>query len=104
MALGPTTLLVYGILMILGGLLGARAGSRVSLTAGAGSGLLLLGAWLLTRFSVSAGLWMGALLALLLSATFGVRAKRTGKFMPAGMLLAVSVAALVLLLVSIRGA
>ena len=104
MAPGPTTLLVYVVLMILGGVMGARAGSKVSLAAGGGSGVLLLGAWLLTRFSLVAGLWLGAVLALLLSVTFGMRAKKAGKFMPAGMLFLVSVAALVLLVVSIRGA
>jgi len=97
---GPTTLLVYGVLMILGGVMGMRAGSKVSLYAGAGSGVLLLVAWYVTGIQLAAGLWIGAAISLLLCASFAMRLKKTGKFMPSGMLLAVSVVALVLLIVS----
>jgi uncharacterized membrane protein (UPF0136 family) len=91
-------LLVYGAFMILGGVMGARKGSRVSLYAGAGSGLLLLVAWFVTRTHLAAGLWLGVAVAALLCGVTGVRLARSGKFMPAGMLLAVSVVALVALL------
>jgi uncharacterized membrane protein (UPF0136 family) len=101
MGLGPTTLLVYGILMVLGGLMGLRAGSRASLYAGSGSGLLLLVAWLVTRVSPAAGLWMGLILTVLLTLTFAGRWKKTGKFMPAGLLLLVSLVALVVLAMSV---
>lgn len=104
MALGSMTLLVYGISMILGGLMGLRRGSKVSLYASAGSGVLLLVAWWIAGTYPGVGLGIGALIALLLSVIFGVRVKKTGKFMPAGMLLAVSGLALVLLAVSLRGA
>lgn len=98
MSLGPIVLVVYGMLMILGGLMGARAGSRVSLVAGAGSGVLLLVAWGITRSNMSAGLWMGELISLLLAVTFGARLARTRKVMPAGVLLVTSVIAFLLLL------
>jgi len=103
MTLGTATLLVYGLLMIAGGAMGARAGSKVSLAAGGGSGLLLLIAWLLAYNGIGAGIWLGTAIAFLLSVTFGMRLKKSGKFMPAGMLLVVSIAALVLLVISIRG-
>ena len=100
--MSPTTiLLVYGILMIAGGVMGLRAGSKVSLAAGAGSGVVLLAAWLLARTHLLAGLWVGAVVALLLSVTFAVRAAKTRKLVPAGALLGVSLAALLLLVVAI---
>ena len=42
--MGPAqlVLLIYAVLMILGGLMGTRAGSKASLYAGLGSGLALL--------------------------------------------------------------
>ena len=101
MALGPTTLLVYGVLMVLGGLMGLRAGSKTSLYAGAGSGVLLLVAWYVSRVNLAAGLWLGLVLTVLLAATFVGRWKKTGKFMPSGMLLLLSLVALVLLATSV---
>jgi len=97
MSLGPIVLLVYGIVMILGGLIGYLAGSRASLISGSVSGVLLLGAWFLARDHPALGLWGGVVLSALLSVVFGVRLAKTGKPMPAGALLAVSVAALALL-------
>ena len=101
MALGPTTLLVYGVLMVLGGLMGLRAGSKASLYAGSGSGVLLLVAWYVTRLNLPAGLWLGLVLTVLLTLTFAGRWKKTGKFMPAGMLLLLSLVALVVLAMSV---
>jgi uncharacterized membrane protein (UPF0136 family) len=97
MNLGPTVLLVYGILMLLGGLMGARAGSRVSLIAGVVSGLLLVGAWWLSRTQPTAGLWAGTFITFALCASFAMRLYKTGRFMPSGALLTVSVVALLLL-------
>jgi uncharacterized membrane protein (UPF0136 family) len=50
---GPIVLLAYGAFMVLGGVMGQRAGSRVSLYAGVGSGLLLTVAWFVTRARIS---------------------------------------------------
>ena len=97
MSLGPIVLLVYGIVMILGGLIGYLAGSKAALISGSVSGVLLLGAWFLARDHPALGLWGGDVLSALLSVVFGVRLAKTGKPMPAGALLAVSVAALALL-------
>ena len=95
--MGPIVLLVYAALMILGGLMGHRAGSKVSLYAGVGSGVVLLGVWFVTRSQLGVGLWIGAVVTLLLCISFGMRLAKTGKLMPAGGLLAISVVALLLL-------
>ncbi len=100
MSLGPVVLLVFGVLMVLGGLMGHRAGSKASLISGSLSGLVLLGAWFVSRDHMAAGLWIGVGVSALLSAVFGMRLAKTGKVMPAGGLLAVSVVALGLLVYS----
>jgi uncharacterized membrane protein (UPF0136 family) len=100
MSLGSTVLLAYGVLMVVGGLMGARAGSRASLMAGTGSGVVLLIAWFVARTHPAVGLWTGAVVSLLLCVTFTIRVRKTGKLMPAGLLLAVSLVACALLLAS----
>lgn len=98
MNLGPATLLIYAVLMLVGGFMGyARAGSKVSLIAGVASGILLLVSWIVTRSHLVAGLWMGAGITLLLCVSFAMRLAKTGKFMPSGGLLLVSVVALLVL-------
>ncbi len=97
MSLGPVVLLVFGIVMILGGVMGYRAGSKVSLISGSLSGLVLLGAWFVSRDQMAVGLWIGVGVSALLSAVFGMRLAKTGRLMPAGGLLVVSVVALALL-------
>ncbi len=100
MSLGPLVLLVFGVAMVLGGLMGHRAGSKVSLISGSVSGLVLLGAWFVSRDHLAVGLWIGTGVSALLSVVFGMRLAKTGKFMPAGGLLAVSVVAMVILVYS----
>ena len=98
MTTGQIVLLAYGAFMVLGGVMGLRAGSKVSLYAGGGSGALLLAAWGLSFVRLDAALWVGAVLAGLLSAVMARRLAASRKFMPAGMLLAASLIALTLLL------
>jgi len=100
MILGQVVLLVLGVAMLLGGLMGYRAGSRMSLISGSLSGLLLLGAWFVSRDHLSAGLWIGVGVSALLSVVFGIRLAKSGKFMPTGGLLLVNVVALALLVYS----
>lgn len=97
MDMGQWVLLVYAVLMVAGGAMGSRAGSKVSLYAGVGSGVALLAAFGATFAALGVGLWIGCVLAAALAAVFGKRAAKTGKFMPAGMLLIVSLGAMVLL-------
>src|SRR5262245_61976141 len=105
MNLGKIVLVVYALLMLAGGIAGYRsAGSKASLISGLASGVLLLLALALTLSSAVAGLWLGTIVTLLLCVTFALRLAKTGKLMPAGMLLLVSVLALVLLTRAALGA
>ncbi|MBZ5637762.1 MAG: TMEM14 family protein [Acidobacteriia bacterium] len=105
MALGRVVLLVYAALMLLGGIAGyAKAGSRPSLIAGTASAILLLVAWRLSTTNPPMGYWAGTALALVLSGMFVVRLARTGKVMPSGALLALSLVAAGLLAVAALGA
>ena len=70
MVFGQVVLLVYAILMVAGGLAGAKAGSRVSLIAGSASGLALLVALLVSLFSPVPGFWFGAAIGLVLLVLF----------------------------------
>lgn len=97
MGLAQVVLLVYALLMLAGGFAGSRAGSRVSMYAGAGSAVLLLIALLMTVIDRPFGIATGIAVSVVLCGVFLARFLKTGKFMPAGMLLAVSIAALALL-------
>ncbi len=101
-----TLVLVYAAFMFVGGVLGYRlSGSKASLIAGTASALVLAGAFVLARSDSgpSAGLWSAAVVALALSAVFAARLSKTKKFMPAGMLLIVSVLALGFFAFAARG-
>jgi len=90
--------LVYGALVFAGGWVGyKKAGSRPSLIASSISAAALVLAAALSLSGNSAGnvLAMGVALALLIF--FGVRLAKGGKFMPAGMMVALSLATLVVL-------
>ena len=88
-------LITYGLFLILGGFMGLKKGSKVSLFMGLGSGILgLLGVWLLT-FSPKPAWISLTCLNVLLSVSFISRLIKTRKFMPSGMLLLVTLGVLV---------
>ena len=97
---GPIVMLVYAALLIVGGFMGFRAGSKISLIAGGTSGVLMLVAYFVTRSNLTVGLWVGAVLALLLSGNFIQRYMATGKLMPAGGMAVISVLVTVVLAVA----
>lgn len=93
--MGQIVLLVYAGLMLVGGVVGyATARSRPSVFSGAVAAAALVGAWFWSRTSPAAGYGLGAVIALALCLAFSARFSKTGKFMPSGMLLLVSLAAL----------
>jgi len=97
MATGQWVLLGYALFMMLGGVMGSRAGSKVSLYAGVGSGVALLAALGVTFRAMEPGLWIGCALAAILLLMFARRLAKTGKVMPSGMLLALSLVAAIVL-------
>lgn len=93
--------LIYGILVAAGGVIGyARAQSVPSLIAGGVSGLLLIGAALtMMRGAYQIGWWMALIIAILLLANFGVRSMSGFKMMPGGLMIILSLIAIVALLI-----
>ncbi len=104
-AIANVVLLVYGLLMLAGGIIGYRAaGSWASLISGLLSGIALLGTWVWARSNPPPAHLTAAGMALLLCIVFALRFAKTGKFMPPGMLLVMSVVALVVVAIAgLRG-
>jgi uncharacterized membrane protein (UPF0136 family) len=94
-------LIAYGLFLILGGFLGFKKGSKISLIMGGSSGILvLLGAWILTFKPHAAWIFLTCL-NVLLSLSFISRLYKTRAFMPAGMLLLVTLAVLTFCLIHV---
>ncbi len=93
------SLLVYGILMMLGGIFGfVKAKSKASLISGVVSGVLLIVSYFVSSSNANNGLLMGLGITSLLAITFAIRLSKTKKFMPSGMLLILTIIEEVLLL------
>ncbi|HUJ08742.1 MAG TPA: TMEM14 family protein [Verrucomicrobiae bacterium] len=87
----------YGMMMMLGGIMGyVKVGSKASLLSGVGMGLALLasgyGVWHGSRNSLIAAVVIAALLVVL----FAMRLAKTKRFMPAGVLAILSLAAVII--------
>ena len=95
--------LIYGILLLVGGIFGyTKAKSKPSLISGVISGLLLLISGFLQWQQISMGLILAQVLTLVLAIVFAIRLWKTRKFMPAGLMLVLSVATLVILISTIN--
>ncbi|MDZ8054441.1 MAG: TMEM14 family protein [Aulosira sp. ZfuVER01] len=91
--------LVYGILALIGGIMGyIQANSKVSLLSGVISGLLLIFASFLQLQGQAWGLLVAALVTAVLVVFFCLRLAKTRKFMPSGLMAIVGMVALVLML------
>jgi uncharacterized membrane protein (UPF0136 family) len=96
------TLLGYGVVLILGGIMGyAKGRSRVSLLTGSISGVVILGAFAWSLQSPTPALWLGAAMAAILAIGMGARFRKSGKFMPAGMIALLSLVALAVMLAGV---
>jgi uncharacterized membrane protein (UPF0136 family) len=93
--------LIYGILIAVGGVMGFRAGSTASLIAGGISGIALVGAAVaMMKGSYSAGWWVALIVALILLGRFGSVAISKGfKMMPEGMVIILSIIVIAALLI-----
>jgi uncharacterized membrane protein (UPF0136 family) len=92
---------IYGILVAAGGAFGyVRASSLPSLVAGLGSGVgLVCAAIVMMRGSYAVGWWIALVIAALLLLRFGSTAFGDNfKFMPGGLMILLSVIAIVALL------
>ncbi|HEV8336617.1 MAG TPA: TMEM14 family protein [Candidatus Polarisedimenticolia bacterium] len=98
MSAAAVTTFVYGALVLAGGWLGYRkASSLPSLITGAISAALLFLAGILSARGNPAGDRIALIVALVLAVFFGYRLARGRKFMPAGLMVVISVAVLVIL-------
>lgn len=92
------TTTIFGSLVVIGGVIGyAKARSALSLVAGIVCGGALLYAAYLIRWAEHAGIMIAMVVSILLALIFFNRWSKTKKFMPAGLLLILSVIELALL-------
>ncbi len=97
MAVSHIALWIYIVLLIGGGLVGyLKAGSRVSLITSLAFGILLT----LVNIGVIRSFYVADVLVALLIAVFIMRYLKTKKFMPSGLMIVLSAAALGLMLLS----
>lgn len=88
---------VYIVLLVVGGLIGfLKAKSQVSLIMSVSFAALLILTAIPNLLNASTARMLADVLMALLLVVFGIRLAKTKKFMPAGMMLIVTVAALVL--------
>ena len=93
--------IIFGLLTIVGGIIGyAKAGSVASIVAGGIAGILLLvAAFLLPEHRV-AGLATALVISFVLAAQFLPKFFRTGRVMPAGMMSVLSVIGIIAAIVA----
>ncbi len=98
MELGIVAAFVYGILALIGGIIGyVQASSKISLLSGSISGLLLIIAAFLQLQGQIWGLFVAAFITAALVVFFSLRLAKTRKFMPSGLMIILGVLALVLM-------
>ena len=99
MPVASLVILIYGAILVVGGFIGWRlSGSRTSFTTSLISAALLSVAYRFSRIYPRPGYLLGMAICLGLAAMFGRRLKKTGKFLPSGILLLLSAAVAVTLL------
>src|SRR2546421_1250962 len=89
-------LVIFGILTVVGGVVGyIKAGSVASIIAGSITGVLLLVAAFLLPEHRAIGLATALIVSLLLAAQFIPKFLKTGRMMPAGLMSILSVIAII---------
>jgi uncharacterized membrane protein (UPF0136 family) len=93
--------IVFGVLTILGGIVGyVKAGSVASIIAGSITGVLLLVAALVLPGHHTVGLATALIISLLLAAQFIPKFLRTGRVMPAGIMSVLSAIGVIVVIVA----
>lgn len=105
MTLASIAALAYGILAIVGGVLGyLQAQSKISLLAGCGCGALLLASALVQSQGQAWGLMVAIGVTAILMIAFTLRLVKTQKFMPAGLMLLLGLPVLGIMMGQLLGA
>ncbi|WP_088891878.1 TMEM14 family protein [Leptolyngbya ohadii] len=87
MSLDIVATYVYGVLALVGGVLGyTKAGSTTSLISGVISSILLIVSGVAQQQGLNWGLPLATIVAIALVIVFAVRLSKTRKFMPAGLM------------------
>lgn len=95
---GIIAAIAYGILAIVGGMIGyAQAQSKASLISGSISGLLLIFGGLMQLQGQTWGLILAIFVTAVLMIVFTIRLAKTRKFMPAGLMTILGMTALVVM-------
>jgi uncharacterized membrane protein (UPF0136 family) len=98
MSLSAIAAILYGILSLLGGILGyAKAQSKPSLISGTISGVLLIISGLAITQGAAWGWWFALILTFVLESVFFWRLIKTRKFMPAGLMVIAGIATLIII-------
>ena len=97
---GQITLIAYALVLIAGGTAGYAKGSNASLIAAGTLGLLAIGSYLVSRKNLVRGYYAGVGIAVVAAVGMGKRWMDSGKFMPAGMVVILSVFVAALLVAS----
>jgi uncharacterized membrane protein (UPF0136 family) len=98
MNLGIIAAIAYGLLALVGGVMGyAKVKSTASLVSGTVSGILLILAAIAYLVGQSWGLILATAITAILIVVFIVRFAKTRKFMPAGLMIVVGVPVLALM-------
>jgi uncharacterized membrane protein (UPF0136 family) len=99
---GIIAAIAYGLLSIVGGILGyTKAKSQASLISGLISGILLILGGILAYQGMGWGLVLAAIVTGVLIVVFVLRLSKTRKFMPAGLMLIAGVIAMIVMLLSL---
>jgi uncharacterized membrane protein (UPF0136 family) len=86
--IGTWSLLVIAVIVSIGGIMGfVKAKSKASLIAGEVSAAAYLLAFVAALNGMHHAHLAGAVISIALCIVFGIRLRKTGKFMPAGMML-----------------
>ncbi len=87
MSLSIIAAIAYGVLAVVGGIIGyVQAQSKASLISGSISGLLLIIAGVMQLQGQAAGLTLATVITAVLVIVFAIRLTKTRKFMPAGLM------------------
>jgi len=96
--------ITYGILAIIGGIIGyVQASSKASLISGSISGLLLIFAGVLQLQGQAWGLILATVVTTVLVIVFAIRLAKTRRFMPAGLMTVLGLVTLVVMVNQLVG-